>query len=119
MNRPSTTEAEQESQNIIYEEEELSQEPMGEVPCQINIFSNKITGWDFSLVDCDLPKTGSYECILQCGLLPPQEVFDDEQRMCYETAGGFIDHNTEVPCRFDPVPPSDMSECIDLCLQEM
>jgi len=84
--------------------------------CQFETTFNDITGWSFIISSCDQPENRIYDCILECGLLPPQKIFNQEERLCYETAGGFIDYNLEVPCRYDQAPPEEIEVCVNNCL---
>lgn len=100
-------------------EEEPAEEFPEEYTCDMTIFENTITGWEFNISNCDRSDTEVYSCIMQCGFLPPQVISDQQEMLCYETAGGFIDYQTIVPCRFDPLPPPDLPQCVTLCLQSL
>lgn len=84
--------------------------------CHFEIIPDNITGWNFRVNDCEKDEDFVYGCILECGPLPPQKIFNREEELCYETAGGFIDYNSEVICRNDPLPPEEIEICVSDCL---
>ncbi len=95
-------------------------EPEPEYTCSVSTYFDETTGWDYSVSDCDYGYYDAFECWMMCGSMPPMVVAEQTEfeTLCYETAGGFVDYNMILPCRFDPEPPSDVAQCTSDCLRD-
>ncbi len=94
-------------------------EPEPEFTCDVQIFSDPITGWDYSISNCEWGYYEAYDCFFACGAPPPMVVAEEteEENLCYETAGGFVDYSFVLPCRFEPEPPPETTDCVSSCLR--
>lgn len=87
--------------------------------CDVNISSDTLLGWNYSLNNCNKSWSNGLICSIECGAIPPMYVFDKNEGLCNETAGGFIDTNIIRPCEPRPYPPPHMSVCMRDCLKTM
>lgn len=109
------------------QEEEEDEEPPQDEPkpepdytCSVSTHYDDTTGWDYSVIDCEYGYYDSFECWMMCGSMPPMVVAEETEfeTLCYETAGGFVDYNMIMPCRHDPEPAPDITQCASDCLRD-
>ncbi len=83
--------------------------------CDVVIISDPIVGWDFYTQDCNAAREDVIFAFTSCGWQPPLVVADDSgpEIMCYETAGGFIDYQSIIPCHPIPWPDEPVVQCVE------